>query len=342
MFDRPPYDAVTIAMITDADDGTSTIGWNLFHDPRITDSRFTKFSNEVASAGHTIDDAATMQDGLSSYYRRCVHFTKTPDFLVRGLNLFNYHGRPGPLPLLHGSKLLTSVFNLALPDDIYREAKSDGLREFQSFGRKKYPTAAPPTAAQWLDDKLASLRRPAEAFTDRVALSKHPFVVALLWFLNQRRVRYPFQPTWATLWDRFDAREWDDPLRWQSLLGVRRSDTDTWLLLLRYPVREAGTLLRPTQLDAGWYPEHFPASLSATTGHAMDLDAARRICPPMPEFIHQQIDHLPEHVIAIARVPGTTHIPAAPAQRRHYRVLKKTYADTATWTRHPHPSFSRP
>lgn len=342
MFDRPPYEAVTTAMIADTDDGTSSLGWNLFHDQRISDSRFTKFSSELDSTGHSISDAATMQDGLTTYYRRCVHFTKTPDFLVPKLNLANFHGHPGPLPLLHGTKLLASVFNLALPDDIYREAKAQGILEFQSFGRKKFPYATPPTAAQWLDDKLTPLHNPSGAFSDRAALSKHPFLVALLWFLNQRRLKAPFQPTWATLWDRFDAREWDNPLRWQSLLGVRPSDTDTWLLLLRYPVREAGTLLRPTQLDAGWYPEHFPASPNAHTGHPMELDASRRICPPMPEFIHQQIDHLPEHMIAIARVPGTTHTPAAPAQRRHYRVLERTYPDTAAWTRHPHPSFSRP
>jgi hypothetical protein len=164
--------------------------------------------------------------------------------------------------------------------------------------------------------------------------------VSLLGFLNEYRRVEPFQPVWATQWTEFSEREWDQPARWPQMLGVRApTDRHSWLLLLRYPVREAGQIVCPTQLDGGWHPEHFPTPPSAPCGHPMDLDSTKRDRRHLPEFIHQQMDHTIDHLVACARLEAAPAIPLPPPQRRHYRILARDYHDVPAWATLPHPAL---
>ncbi len=342
MFYDPPLSHVTQAMMSDIDEETATLGWNLHHDDRISPQRFDRFWRYVD--GSKIQHASQMWKAVSLYYDYCVHFTDKPDFLETEYNEGNFHG-VGHLPTLDDKAMLVNIFNLGGLDKVYRAAKADGEAGFDSYLMKE-KSGDPPNVQGWLKHHFDGLPMDGPVCQDLRALRTNRFLCQLLEYCNKRRLTKPFQPTWATLWDRFSAEDWKNPKRWQTLLGVRPSETETWLLLLCYPVREARAegrpVLRPTQLDAGWYAEHFPVPPQVATGHAMELDGDRGPCMPLPEFIHQQIDHRPDHIMAIAKVEGVAAPEKLrkPAQKRHYGVLSRYYNQaTQDWTRCEHPAF---
>jgi hypothetical protein len=317
-------------MLANADHEVATMGWNLLHDHRVSIPRFQEFEHCAAAIPLLIADPLSLQDAVNQYCDRRVHLTFSPDFLSSSLNSNNFHGRHDLLPALHGSKLLIRVLNLGRLDSVFRRAKHDGVAEFADYG------ASP--SVDWLDKRLKEFAiHPAHL--DRNRLEKHGFLAALLDYINVSRKTGPYQPVWATVWSEFSRLDWQQPERWPALLGVRPSASPTWLLLLRYPVRQAGRLVRPTQLDSGWYPEHFPTPHSATTGHPMELDATRPERFLLPEYIHQQIDHFPDHLVGCARVPGVAKPDLRPPQRRHFGMLNNKYTDVGMWVRQKHPAF---
>ncbi|MCC6356042.1 MAG: hypothetical protein IT577_19315 [Verrucomicrobiae bacterium] len=317
-------------MLADADNEVATMGWNLLHDGRIASARFEEFEHTTSAFLPAITSPSLLQDAINHYCDSRVHFSSSPDFLSAHLNLSNFHGEHDPLPALHGSKLLTRVLNLGRLGPVFTRAKHDGVLEFADYG------ASP--IVQWLDTRLMDFGLPSTG-PDRDRLHQDTFLLVLLDYLNTFRKANPFQPVWATLWSEFIELDHKSPERWTALLGVRPSPTPTWLLLLRYPVRQAGKLVRPTQLDAGWYPEHSPVPPSARTGHPMELDATQPQRFLLPEYIHQQIDHFPNHLVGCARVGGTPKRDLRPPQIRHLGMLRARYADAAAWSHHKHPAF---
>jgi hypothetical protein len=158
------------------------------------------------------------------------------------------------------------------------------------------------------------------------------FVECVLRAMNEHRIEHPFQPTWATAWSAFLPHEMAGPDRWAQALGLCKVDYPRWFVLLRYRVREAGTLVRPTQLDAGWGVYHFPSPPQArleTGGKCMDLNIAGAGNPLLPEFIHKQIEHTMEHWLGTGQRIGRTTRPIngnlAALRRAHYSKLCATY-----------------
>ena len=144
----------------------------------------------------------------------------------------------------------------------------------------------------------------------------------------------PFHPVWATLRSKFEPYlQQDRPATWPALVGVKKCfDGNRWLALLKYPVSRSLTLFRPTVLDAGTYMYHFPSPPDAPLfrgGHPMNLFAAR-LCPPRPEYIHQQIifdadDWWP------GWIGSTTALPIRPLvemRNVHTRVLVGQYGES--------------
>lgn len=328
-------------MLADADHEVATMGWNLLHDCRISAPRFEEFKRSTSAVSPSIRDAISLQDAVNHYCDRRVHFTFSPDFLSSRINSNNFHGKSDPLPALHGSKLLVRVLNLGRLGFVFNQAKHAGVAEFAGYGTpERQPDGRwrPLSAVEWLDKHLREFTIPP-AHIDQNRLWRHGFLAVLLRYLNVLRKTDPFQPVWATLWSDFSRLDWKQPERWLALLGVRPSSSPTWLLLLRFPVREAGGLVRPTQIDAGWYPEHFPVPPLATTGHPMELDAAQPERFLLPEYIHQQIDHFPAHLVGCAKVGGRPKPDLPPPQRRHHAMLNNAYGDVAAWSRYRHPAF---
>lgn len=349
MFHTAPLDSVTAAMLHDSDYDCRTMGWNLYHDRRISADRFAAFAEYQRRNRTNIICGASMSHAVSNYHQDRVNKTSAPDFLDPDLNKNNFHdARPSGLSALHGSKLLIRVLNLNRLNSVYRAAKQARIAGFDRFGktvsRQRIPGHPPDThqlsTLEWLDERLKVFQQPSAQFDDR-RLASHHFLRALLEFMNSDRHTHPYQPVWATVWADFSLREWIVPARWPQMVGLRSDPAEpSWLLLLRYPVREAGSLVRPTQLDSGWYAEHFPTPPDAVTGHPMDLDAATRLRRHLPEFIHQQIDHFPHHLVACARVPACLPPALPPPQIRHYHLLARDYNDVPVWTERPHPAFA--
>lgn len=97
------------------------------------------------------------------------------------------------------------------------------------------------------------------------------------------------KPFWVTDWNKFSGYTNADVDRWNQVVGVWRQ-YKTWQIVITYPVSAVDILYRPTQLDGGFYPQHFPPPRdvsSAMGGFTMDWGTADDTL--LPEFIHKQI-----------------------------------------------------
>ena len=353
MFYTPPLESVLADMIASGDDELRSLGWNLIHDRRIDPTRFAGFDDYLTASRMNIACPVTMKRAVSGYHAFRIQGRMAPDFLVGDLNESNFHGRKHELPALYGKRLLVRVLNLSRLGKLYSAAKSAAVLGFDDYlepipasgtsGARPSGGSGSLDVVAWLDRKLARFKSDPSSCFDATRLTGDSFLAALFAFLNANRRTEPFQPVWTTGWTEFSSREWQQPERWLQMLGVRTDKSQpSWLLLLRYPAREAGQVVRPTQLDGGWYPEHFPTPPSAPCGHAMDLDHAHRDRHPLPEYIHQQMDHIPAHLVACARVDAARPVPLPPPQRRHFRILERDYADVPTWAQRSHPACAPP
>jgi hypothetical protein len=145
----------------------------------------------------------------------------------------------------------------------------------------------------------------------------------------------PFQPSWVTTWEDLAPFLDQSPEIWCEGLGVPKQEPSRWLMVLRYTVGEAGTLVRPTFLDAGWAAFHFPSPPQAvliTGGHPMDLrpiDSASPAERLSREFIHSEIQHRIEHWIdagrRVMRTSRPTSVSLLDRRRHHHGRLVDTY-----------------
>ncbi len=340
MFYEPPYAHVTTSMVGDPDHKVATIGWNLFHDRRIDNYRFGQFENRLLQTRNMVTDGSAMEAAINDYHISRVQEAPNPDFLSSA-NKDNFHDGSGVLNMLHHNKLLVRVLNLSGLHRVFELARGRGVREFANYDLATTKSSSHRLArTDWLDQQFADFMANPSLGYDGRRLGGNLLLSSLLNFINISRARTPFEPAWVTLWSEFRDRDWQPPERWHSFVGLEPPQSPTWLLLLRYPVRLVGKLVRPTQLEGGWYPQHFPVPPSALVGHTMEMNPAWPPVPPLPEFIHQQIDHAPDHLFALGRVDALGSIPSLKLpQKRHYGVLEGQYRDTLTWTEHPHPAF---
>lgn len=115
-----------------------------------------------------------------------------------------------------------------------------------------------------------------------------------------------------------------------------------WVMPLRYKVREAGTIARPTQLDADWYAYHFPSPPQtplAMGGHPMDLGSPKA-AQLLPEYIHKQIGHKIDHWIDSGKKIGKTTQAVtanlADMRRAHHELLVSRHGpDVLGWMPDP-------
>lgn len=289
----------------------SALAANLRYDHRVTAAREAAFDKFVPTA----PTSRCLQQSIVDYFENRVRTLPTPDFVRFAENGANIVTRvDSSPPKIHHDVELVRVLDLTGLHPVFRWAKQQRMGMFWDFP----------------DDD-----RERQSWLDRVLLGKRssdqePFMRAVLDAMAARRRAAPFQPTWATMWDEFREYVDSEPARWLELVGMNRAVRGRWITLLRYRVREVGTLARPTQLDAGDYVYHFPSPPGVYCGHPMNLAVDETGITILPEFVHQQIDHPIEHWLAafgIVKTTRATRSDLVNQRSAHHRGLLRKHGD---------------
>lgn len=333
--DPHPYDDA-LAELRAAGDGEAAVAVNIMYDHRVSDPRadaFDKFVNKPCTA-HDLREA------LIDYHEKKVQRRKLPHYVyahLNGNNLLN--GQAGVPPEINLDRRLVRALDLNGLWPVFVWAQVEGRAKYPKRWGRTFDTF-PTTGGRgpvmdFLDEKM-----------DRTSIEEFvPYVLDLL-DVYGRLEKNPFQPTWATTWSAFKKYAAEGPDRWCQVLGMYKP-WPCWIVLLKYTVREAGTVARPTQLDAGWYDSHFPSprvTPKSEGGHPMDLSAAPAVLdePPLPEYVHTTTHHTPAHWTSLApyNCGRTTAqpLPPLPEQRlAHYERLQRHHniADVRGWMDDP-------
>jgi len=249
------------------------------HDHRVTPARAERF-DQVAARPST---ARELTDGLDSYYQRSVKTRRLPDFVMRRLNHENV---VSDLPTGGGSPkrevYLARVLILNGLRLLFQYGHAKRILGFRGFSETSWSGIT-----RWLDERLS------------LASMRGDFIERILNLIYLYSRHEPFQPSWCTTWTAISPFLPLRAPRWMQVLGLSTpSTTPIWLIVLKYQVREAGTLCRPTQLDCGRSYLHFPSPPAAPLyrgGHPVDLRYNPRSTDVIPEFIHKQIWHPLRH-----------------------------------------------
>lgn len=327
----------------------SAMACNLICDHRVTQEREEQLLSYF-DLGKGKSPEEHLENALTEYLDREIRHRKRPAFLREDLNRPNvppdvakHFGPPpaggarspgGPSPF-HPDVRLARVIDMNGLVSVYNAAKwrrEELFRDFpykpplrKGLDRSSRDTAYSREVLRWLDGHLLG----------KTLSQQKVFVAAVLDAIEAKRENQPYQPSWVTFWRSFEPYVAGGPERWASVLGMPNSrKCDRWLIVLKYPLRAAKKIVRPTILDAGWAPYHFPSPPQAALGdggHPVDL----RLSPPpdslIPEFIHDQIPHVFEHWRAARFLLGRTHRPRCGwlARRRsnHHSLLAREYGD---------------
>jgi hypothetical protein len=225
-----------------------------------------------------------LRHAVDDYFLERVRTSRAPDFLSPRLNHDSIVNPPGEAPRVNKKVMLARYLDLNGLWNVYDWAK-------KTYGEPAFtglPMEDPAELQRWLDVNLLGQPTP----------SQETFIDAILNAMNHHRKIAPWQPTWVTTWSKLKPHVSAGAARWLEVLGVNRTPFPRWIILMAYSVGDAGTLVRPTQLDAGWYGAHFPSPPQAALrvgGHPMDLQPPPNPEEPRPEYIHVQTDHSVQH-----------------------------------------------
>ena len=292
---------------------------NLQWDHRVSAQREIQFDQYVSLHSPT---SQGLQKALKNYFQKEIRSNPSPAFIDSALNGHNIvTGGTDNLDGFAEGRELINVIDLNELGGEYEKAVKANVPGFEDFD----PSFDDAHILQWLDERL--LGTPDSVQTH--------FVAQVFQQLSISKQTNAFQPVWIAFWEDFQPYFYQGPNRWCEVLGVPKVRDRVWLVILRYTVADACTLVRPTQLDAGWFPHHFPSPPDRPPnegGCAMDLEIGNPALVstrPLAEFIHPQIDFKESFIQAI----GHTTRPSAGngntlQQRReqHQLRLSRNYA----------------
>jgi len=335
------YDAALISLQTSkakriVAEAKSAIACNIRHDHRISEQREEHFDN-VCSQPRS---ARELERAITRYFDQNIRTRDYPDFVYFELNWNNLiygHAKLTALPVYRRPAInkevrlarILDINNLRIAfrwllDARHRKPEWDGsFREYYSIPRSLNNREE----QHWIDDWLNRLLDPTHS-------GRETFIESVLDMLNSIRHEKAFQPTWATTWVAFEphARTPNgEPHadRWVQVMGMGKNAPQHWFIVLKYTVAQAGTLARPTQLDAGWYEYHFPSSQQTPLefgGRPMDLRISPAASALLPEYVHKQIGHPIEHWNETGRLLGRAsdwnRWPLTEIRRAHERLVK--------------------
>lgn len=285
---------------------------NLMCDHRVSVEREKSFDS-LTNSPRTDPE---LRDAIIKYKELHIKTSRTPQFLDAAVNKNNIvSGSPGVEQVIHKDQQLVRVLDLNGLTPVFQWAKRQKVMTFASFPTRPLPR----NVDTWLRRMIRQLQ-------------PEQFVRACLDAMNDYRRNVPFQPAWAAGWQKFQPYIRQGGDRWLEVMGMHREFGGRWLIMLRYTVGEAGTVARPTQLDVGWGPYHFPSPPHAyvrTGGHPMDLKIVPVHTELLSEFIHQQINHTVKHWTdaggVIERTSGPTSGSLDLQRINHHRRLVFRY-----------------
>jgi len=290
---------------------------NMKHDHRVSREREEHFLRLTGSPA----TADQLLRSFRDYFEERIRTRRAPDYVYRQVNDTNILTRSGKPTRNYVSKdtELARVLDLSGLSAVFLWGRTHGHTEFRNYSGRM-PNAE--RANAFLNWKLL----------DVPGKRRDAMIRAILEVLNAHQRKYPYQPVWATTWTSMENLQACSPDRWLQVMGIQRGTVRRWIIVLRYTVREVGTLVRPTQLDAGTCGFHFPSPPQAMKwrgGHPMDLQYNPRPSHLRPEFIHRMIAHTPEHWYSTGRMLGRTSTASpfdlGPQRSAHHDLLCRRY-----------------
>jgi hypothetical protein len=264
---------------------------------------------------------------IVDYFLDRVHTQLHPDFSDSAVNALNIvtllewgSGRP------HPDLRLGSVLNLCGLGKVLWEMRSEPAHDLLA----DVPPPSEPRSRllQWFDRELAFNARTGQID----AVRGERLVQTVLSAINLWAQANPYQPTWCTTWRALERYLDVGPDTWTDAVGVPRHE-DSWVIVLKYRVRDVGFLCRPTQLHVSWdmAHEHFPPPRTprGLGGHPvyMDPTTAPAFLGLRNEWIHRQIQHPFDHWSDRRLIGRRTRRVGAFAERRiaHFELLCREY-----------------
>ncbi len=307
-----PYDSAIQAWLGRNDLAYRSMARNIMHDHRVCEARADSF-DALMNSPRTDSD---LRDAIIRYKEIYIKTSRFPQFIDARVNQNNIvSGSPDVRQVVHKSESLVRILDLNGLTPVFQWAKRQGHATFASFPTR----ASGPAVDTWLSRRIQQL-------------PPDQFVSACLDAMNDYRKYLPFHPTWAVAWRRFKPFVAQGGDRWLQVMGMHREFVGRWLILLSYTVGEAGTVARPTQLDAGWEPHHFPSPPQARAGkggHPMDLETSYPLTELLSEFIHQQIHHTVRHWTDAGGLIERTSAPTSGSldvqRTNHHNLLGSRY-----------------
>jgi hypothetical protein len=152
-------------------------------------------------------------------------------------------------------------------------------------------------------------------------------------------------PAWVTLWEPWRRRVGLTADDWCNAVGLAKGmrQMPTWVVPLMYPVWRAKRLIRPTQLEAGWYGRHFPTPPSCTASSGGRVVEGRESVfsakdyRALPEFIHAPVELVVQDWIATGMpvLPLSGIVGDATDLKRdrdgHWTSLRREFASVDDW-----------
>lgn len=279
-------------------------------------------------------DSLALRKAIVDYKRKKVRDRHLPEFAFREFNELNHippeywHGRNRDYPLVR-------VLDLTGLHNVFTWARDNDLgRPFDRFPGNPESPRFQDQVTNWLRRRIERSESEVMSFFDKVFA-----------LLDEAE---PYQPTWATTWQAFSDFADTAPDDWLDQIGVESPNSGRWLIMLKYPIRALGrkSLVRPTQLDAGWYAFHFPTprqNMSAEGGHPMCLNTDSLPDGLLPEFVHTSIRHKTDHIVrrsdgfAIGQTAGTIREPFEELRVTHHGALQRKYglSEVTDWMDDP-------
>lgn len=321
----------------------NAVACNIRHDHRVSEEREQHFD----AVCHHPRTGRKLQQAISSYFAERIRTRNLPDFVyfeINRNNLISGHAKLTTLsadqrPAINKEVKLARILDINnlrtafswLLDVSHRKLIwEESFEEYYSIPRRLTNREEQAWIDEWLD-RVLELGQPG----------RERFIESVLDMLDCIRREKAFQPSWATTWVAFEEHAKTpggdpNPDRWIQIMGMGKNSPEHWYIALKYTVAQAGTLARPTQLDAGWYEYHFPSSEQTpleSGGHPMDLRISPSATTLLAEYIHKQIGHPVEHWNDTGRLLGRTSAwkPSSPTELRrvHERLLILNYGPDA-------------
>ncbi len=316
--------------------------WNLLHESRVREFWAEEWFTEYGKP----DTPLALRDSLADYL---FAFRSRPDqaysLLEKFANAFVNHFHPdAPQP----NHILVTTFDLWSPASraVWQYGITQGIGILRGFAGLDRTAPKPPA-------NLVNLLVPRDQDL-QVPIMAAYFAAqeAYLDEVDRRRASGDsmdtFSPVWVTREKEWRKQTSASAAGWCESVGVCRPEA-CWMAVIAYPARRAGQLIRPSQLEAGWFGRHFPTPPSCsreTGGRIVDGRPAIALKPDhcsLPEYIHAPIRLKVDDwrragfPVLDTVVTAGVHTRLVGDREAHWTALKREFPGLAAWMASANP-----